>query len=67
VCDFGQCDDRLVNRALRRAGWRVARIWEHELPRLKAPAFIGFRRGKEGQMPKGEPVRLVKKLKFLLE
>jgi len=23
--------DRLVNRALRRAGWRVIRIWEHEL------------------------------------
>jgi DNA mismatch endonuclease (patch repair protein) len=25
--------DRLVNRALRRAGWRVIRIWEHELAR----------------------------------
>jgi DNA mismatch endonuclease (patch repair protein) len=25
--------DRLVNRALRRAGWRVLRIWEHELAR----------------------------------
>jgi hypothetical protein len=23
--------DRMVNRALRRAGWRVLRIWEHEL------------------------------------
>jgi DNA mismatch endonuclease, patch repair protein len=23
--------DRLVNRTLRRAGWRVLRIWEHEL------------------------------------
>jgi DNA mismatch endonuclease (patch repair protein) len=23
--------DKLVNRALRRAGWRVVRIWEHEL------------------------------------
>jgi DNA mismatch endonuclease (patch repair protein) len=23
--------DRLVNRTLRRAGWRVVRIWEHEL------------------------------------
>ena len=23
--------DRLVNRTLRRAGWRVFRIWEHEL------------------------------------
>jgi len=25
--------DRLVNRALRRANWRVVRIWEHELAR----------------------------------
>jgi DNA mismatch endonuclease (patch repair protein) len=23
--------DRVVSRALRRAGWRVLRIWEHEL------------------------------------
>jgi DNA mismatch endonuclease (patch repair protein) len=28
--------DRLVNRTLRRAGWKVVRIWEHALPRLKA-------------------------------
>jgi DNA mismatch endonuclease (patch repair protein) len=27
--------DRRVNRALRRAGWRVVRLWEHE---LRAPA-----------------------------
>src|SRR6266446_5865362 len=25
--------DRLVNRTLRRAGWRVVRIWEHDLTR----------------------------------
>jgi DNA mismatch endonuclease (patch repair protein) len=25
--------DRLVNRTLRRKGWRVLRIWEHELAR----------------------------------
>ena len=25
-----QTRDRVVNRALRRAGWRVIRIWEHE-------------------------------------
>lgn len=25
--------DRLVNRTLRQAGWRVLRIWEHELAR----------------------------------
>jgi G:T-mismatch repair DNA endonuclease (very short patch repair protein) len=27
--------DRVVNRALRRAGWRVVRIWEHELQKAK--------------------------------
>lgn len=27
--------DRLVTRALRRAGWRVLRIWEHELARKR--------------------------------
>jgi len=26
-----QSRDRLVNRTLRRSGWRVLRIWEHEL------------------------------------
>lgn len=25
--------DRLVNRTLRKAGWRVVRIWEHDLPK----------------------------------
>jgi DNA mismatch endonuclease (patch repair protein) len=25
--------DRKVNRALRAAGWRVVRVWEHELPK----------------------------------
>ena len=28
-----QTRDRLVNQTLRRAGWRVLRIWEHELAR----------------------------------
>jgi DNA mismatch endonuclease (patch repair protein) len=27
----GQARDRLVNQTLRRAGWRVLRVWEHEL------------------------------------
>jgi DNA mismatch endonuclease (patch repair protein) len=27
--------DRVVNRTLRRAGWKVVRIWEHELPKLR--------------------------------
>jgi DNA mismatch endonuclease (patch repair protein) len=26
-----QARDRLVNRTLRKSGWRVLRIWEHEL------------------------------------
>ena len=25
--------DRLVNRELRKAGWRVVRVWEHDLPK----------------------------------
>ena len=25
--------DRIVNRTLRKMGWRVLRIWEHELAR----------------------------------
>jgi DNA mismatch endonuclease, patch repair protein len=30
--------DQLVNRALRRANWRVLRIWEHELAKIKTTA-----------------------------
>jgi DNA mismatch endonuclease, patch repair protein len=30
--------DQLVNRALRRANWRVLRIWEHELAKIKMTA-----------------------------
>lgn len=29
--------DREVNRLLRRAGWRVLRIWEHALTKTLAP------------------------------
>jgi DNA mismatch endonuclease (patch repair protein) len=28
-----KCRDRLVNRTLRARGWRVLRVWEHELSR----------------------------------
>jgi DNA mismatch endonuclease (patch repair protein) len=31
--------DRLVNRTLRRAGWKVVRIWEHELQMGKHPTL----------------------------
>jgi DNA mismatch endonuclease (patch repair protein) len=32
--------DRAVNRTLRRAGWRVLRVWEHELARRNAAHLI---------------------------
>ena len=32
--------DALVTRTLRRAGWRVLRIWEHELARVKQNNLI---------------------------
>ncbi len=42
--------DREVNRLLRRAGWRVVRIWEHALTRKQTPRtaarlrrLIGYR------------------------
>ena len=33
--------DRLVTRALRQRGWRVLRIWEHELTRKKQARCVG--------------------------
>jgi DNA mismatch endonuclease (patch repair protein) len=32
--------DLLVNRTLRKAGWRVLRIWEHQLHRKKEAALL---------------------------
>jgi DNA mismatch endonuclease (patch repair protein) len=32
--------DRVVNRALRRAGWRVLRIWEHELAKKNEARLV---------------------------
>jgi DNA mismatch endonuclease, patch repair protein len=32
--------DKRVTRQLRRMGWRVVRVWEHE---LKVPARVGAR------------------------
>ena len=32
--------DRLVNRALRRLGWKVVRIWEHEVRRKDEAKLI---------------------------
>lgn len=33
--------DRLVDRELRKAGWKVRRVWEHDLWRRGAPRRIG--------------------------
>ena len=35
-----QTRDRLVTKTLRQTGWRVLRIWEHELARKKQPALL---------------------------
>jgi len=35
-----QVRDRLVNRTLRKAGWKVLRLWEHELARGTASSAI---------------------------
>jgi DNA mismatch endonuclease, patch repair protein len=48
--------DRVVNRALHEAGWRVLRIWEHALPRLKA----------KGQMLKGRQNKVVQRIQRAL-
>jgi DNA mismatch endonuclease (patch repair protein) len=41
--------DRLVTRALRQSGWRVLRIWEHELTRKHQARCVGrLRRLLEG-------------------
>ena len=35
-----QARDRLVTRTLRRQGWRVLRIWEHELARKREARLV---------------------------
>ena len=32
--------DRFVNRELRKAGWKVVRIWEHELSRRSSQRAV---------------------------
>jgi DNA mismatch endonuclease (patch repair protein) len=32
--------DRLVTRTLRRSGWRVLRLWEHELARKREASLL---------------------------
>lgn len=43
--------DRLVTRTLRRAGWRVLRIWEHELARRNEGRLVARLRPASGQNP----------------
>lgn len=45
-----QVRDRLVTRALRRANWRVLRIWEHELARKNEARLL--RRIRRAQAPR---------------
>lgn len=35
-----QARDKEVNRLLRKLGWKVLRIWEHELTRKNAPRLL---------------------------
>lgn len=35
-----QARDRRVNRALRGRGWRVVRVWEHELTKRNEPRLV---------------------------
>jgi DNA mismatch endonuclease (patch repair protein) len=39
--DANQRRDRLVSRTLRKQGWRVLRIWEHELSRRHEKRLLG--------------------------
>jgi DNA mismatch endonuclease (patch repair protein) len=32
--------DQIINHALRRAGWRVFRVWEHELARRNLARLV---------------------------
>ena len=39
--DANKRRDRLVNRTLRKTGWRVLRVWEHELTLRNASRLVG--------------------------
>ncbi len=40
-----QFRDRQVNRMLRKSGWRVIRIWEHDLPKRGAGCLARIKAG----------------------
>ena len=46
--------DRLVTRTLRKAGWRVIRVWECQLTRAKASRTISRIERALGVMPLGD-------------
>jgi G:T-mismatch repair DNA endonuclease (very short patch repair protein) len=58
-----QARDRLVNRSLRRAGWRVLRIWEHELREERANIQHPT---SNFEHPMGASSRLVRRIKSIL-
>jgi len=51
--------DRILNRTLRRTGWRVLRIWEHELSRQMAASGM--------KKANGKTARLVRRIQRRLE
>ena len=57
--------DLLVTRTLRKAGWRVLRIWEHELAKIKMTAtpHPGPLPGRGGE---GAEARLLKRIRRVL-
>jgi len=59
--------DRLVNRTLRRAGWKVVRIWEHELAKLRGKhRTLNIELPTSNGRQKGEPGRLVRRIQRAL-
>ncbi|MEO7415158.1 MAG: very short patch repair endonuclease [Opitutaceae bacterium] len=47
-----QTRDRFVTRMLRKKGWEVLRIWEHELSRKNAPRLLNRLRRELTAMPR---------------
>ena len=54
--------DRVVNCALRRAGWKVVRIWEHELQRRKHSTPLASKQAFNAQHSTSNAERLVQRI-----
>lgn len=50
--------DRRVNRELRKLGWRVVRIWEHDLKRRDEPKLVR-RLARLGLIPAADSIQAV--------